>query len=429
VKGLLNIRMIASAAMTLAVIALVAPATRSLEGPTPAPAGFVVASNGFAEEFCADQAAYARSTNSPPIPPAECGFDEAAEEFTGPESAEDGVGPVFNAAACAECHLAPILGGASQIVEKRAGFFDGQTFFDHPGGSLIQDRATDTRLLELIMPSHTNVTAFRATISVLGDGFVEAIADETLKTIQREQPLEARGRLIAVPVLEAPGRTGIGRFGWKDQHASLVSFSADAYKNEMGITSPLDPVEPTSNGRPIDDYDSVPGEPLVTDDEGVDVELFALFMRATLAPPRDLTIAATADARDGSDIFNAIGCATCHTRRIVTAPPGTLVNGGAYKVSTAMGNKIIQPFGDFLMHDIGTGDGIVQNGGPATRNMVRTAPLWGLRARSRFMHDGLTFDLATAILRHQNQARVARDNFRALPVRAREKLLTFLSSL
>jgi CxxC motif-containing protein (DUF1111 family) len=230
-------------------------------------------------------------------------------------------------------------------------------------------------------------------------------------------------------VLEAAGRTALGRFGWKDQHASLVSFSADAYKNEMGITSPLDPVEPTSNGRPIEDYDQVPGEPLITDDEGVDVELFALFMRSTLAPPRDTELAATPDARDGSDIFNGIGCATCHTRRIVTAPPGTIMNGGAYKVSTSLGNKIIHPLSDFLMHDIGTGDGIVQNGGPATRNMVRTMPLWGLRTRSRFMHDGLSFDLASAIMRHQNQARVARDNFRALPARGREKLLTFLLSL
>ena len=240
-KKLISIRIVASAAVALAVMVVVAPATRSLGGPTPAPTGFDVASNGFAEEFCANQASYANSPNSPLIPSTECDFEEAADEFTGPESAEDGVGPVFNAASCAECHLAPILGGTSQIVEKRAGFYDGATFFDHPGGSLIQDRASDPRLLELIMPSHTNVLAFRATISVLGDGFVEAIADDALKEIQRQQPVEARGRLIAVPVLEAPGRTAPGRFGWKDQHASLVSFSADAYKNEMGITSPLDP--------------------------------------------------------------------------------------------------------------------------------------------------------------------------------------------
>lgn len=119
----------------------------------------------------------------------------------------------------------------------------------------------------------------------------------------------------------------------------------------------------------------------------------------------------------------------CHTRNITTAPPGTLVNGGALKVSEALGNKIIHPFGDFLLHDIGTGDGIVQNGGLATRTMIRTAPLWGLRARSRFMHDGLSFDLASAILRHQNQAASARDGFRRLGARNREKLIEFLLSL
>jgi len=429
VKRLSTIRIAATAAITLAVTVVIAPAARSVDGPTPAPADFAVVSNGFAEEFCANQAALATSLNSPPIPPEECDFDAAAEEFSGPESIADGLGPVFNAAGCGDCHLAPVLGGGSQIVEKRAGFFDGQTFFDPPGGSLIQDRATDTRALELVMPSHTNVMAFRASISVLGDGFVEAIADDTLREVQRQQPIESRGRLITVPILEAPSRSAFGRFGWKNQHASLVSFSADAYKNEMGITSPLEPVEPTSNGRPIEEYDEVPGEPQVTDDEGIDVELFALFMRSTLAPPRNVELASTDDARDGSRIFNEIGCAVCHTRRMVTAPPGTILNGGAYKVSNALGNKIIHPFGDFLMHDIGTGDGIVQNGGPATRNMVRTAPLWGLRARSRFMHDGMSFDLASAILRHQNQARPARDGFRLLTARGREKLLAFLQSL
>ena len=98
-------------------------------------------------------------------------------------------------------------------------------------------------------------------------------------------------------------------------------------------------------------------------------------------------------------------------------------------MSNALGNKVIQPFGDFLLHDGGTGDGIVQNGGAATRNMVRTAPLWGLRARSRFMHDGMSFDLTSAIMRHSNQGAAARNNFKALPSRSRDKLLTFLSSL
>jgi len=195
--------------------------------------------------------------------------------------------------------------------------------------------------------------------------------------------------------------------------------------NEMGITSPLQPDENTSNGDSVAEFDTVPDP----DDEGVDVELFALFMRSTLAPPRDLSRAATVDARDGSRIFNDIGCDTCHIRTITTAAPGTLINGGALRVAEALGNKIIHPFGDFLLHDIGTGDGIVQNGGPDTRNMVRTAPLWGLRTRGRFMHDALTFNLTDAIRRHGNQARPARDAFAALRPSDRNKLIAFLLSL
>ena len=133
----------------------------------------------------------------------------------------------------------------------------------------------------------------------------------------------------------------------------------------MGITSPLQPDEPTSNGHSVAAFDTVPSRgPETIDDEGVDVELFALFMRSTLAPPRDTGRAATPRMRsDGSGLFNAIGCADLPRSRIVTAPPGTVINGGALKVANALGNKIIHPFSDFLLHDIGTGDGIVQNGG------------------------------------------------------------------
>jgi CxxC motif-containing protein (DUF1111 family) len=358
------------------------------------------------------------------IPDDECNFETAVEEFTGPETIADGLGPIFNASGCAECHLTPILGGSSQINEKRAGFFDGAVFFEHPGGSLIQDRAIPPSLQELASPSRTNVMTFRASLSVLGDGFVEAIANGTLEAIANRQPSSMRGLLIRVPVGEGNG-TRTGRFGWKNQQASLVSFSADAYVNEMGITSPLQPDEPTSNGHSVAAFDTVEDP----DDEGVDVELFALFMRSTKAPPRDLVRAATTDARDGRRIFSDIGCATCHTPDITTAAPGTLINGGALRVANTLGNKIIHPFGDFMLHDIGTGDGIVQNGGPATRNMVRTAPLWGLRTRGRFMHDALSFSLTDAILRHGNQARVPRDSFRGLRTSDKDKLIAFLLSL
>jgi CxxC motif-containing protein (DUF1111 family) len=345
----------------------------------------------------------------------------------------DGLGPIFNAAGCGECHGAnpsfnpddftrKLFGATSEITEKRAGFWDGRTFRDHPGGSLIHNRSLRTFEQERVMPGH-NVLAVRSTLSVLGDGFVEAISNETLQQIADRQPSAQRGQLINVPVLEKPGTTRVGRFGHKAQQASLVSFSADAYVNEMGITSPLQPNENTYNGVAVED--PVPG----LDDEGVDVELFALFMRSTKAPPVDSNLANTDDGRRGRQIFDAIGCATCHTSTIVTAPPGTLINGGALKVANALGNKTIHPFGDFLLHDVGTGDGIVQNGGVSTRNKIRTIPLWGLRLRSRFMHDlgSLTFE--SAIDRHRNQGATARDSFNRLSSSDKRRVLAFLSSL
>jgi len=392
-----------------------------------APTGFDGASNGFAEEFCANQRALTNSPNSPEIPAAECSFATAVSEFTGPEGSADGLGPIFNAAGCGECHIAnQILGATSQITEKRAGRFLNGVFTEHPGGSLIQDRAFDPNDQERIIASFTNVVALRSTLSVLGDGFVEAIANDTLQNIANAQPSAQRGQVINVPVLEAPGQTRIGRFGHKGQQASLVSFSADAYVNEMGITSPLTPTENSSNGR---DARKAADAPPGLDNEGVDVELFALFMRSTKAPPVDPARAASADAVAGRSLFNAAGCDTCHTATIVTAAPGTQINGGAMRVSNALGNKVIHPFSDFLLHDVGTGDGIVQNGGAATRNKIRTAPLWGLRARGRFMHDNLSFGVEDAIQRHANQGAAARTAFNALSASDQRRLVAFLLSL
>jgi CxxC motif-containing protein (DUF1111 family) len=423
-------RAIVSAAVVFLAALSSAPGILSQGGPVEAPTGFTVASNGFAEEFCRNQAALANSPNSPRIDAEECNFAAAAEEFTGPEGLVDGLGPVFNAAGCGECHLVPILGGGSQITEKRAGLFRNGVFVDHPGGSLIHDRATDPRIQELAISARTNVVALRASVPVLGDGFVEAIGNSTLQQIASGQPSAQRGQIITVPVLEAPGQLRVGRFGWKNQHASLVSFSADAYVNEMGITSPLEPTEPTSNGASVADYDHAPeGRPNDPDDEGVDVELFALFMRSTLAPPVDATRANTTDARAGSTVFSQIGCGVCHTRTIVTVAPGTLINGGALKVARALGNKIIHPFSDFMLHDVGTGDGIVQNGGASTRNKIRTAPLWGLRARGRFMHDALSLSVVDAINRHRIQGEASRNAFNALSTTNRNRLLAFLMSL
>jgi CxxC motif-containing protein (DUF1111 family) len=407
-----------------------APGILSQGGPIEAPTGFDVASNGFAEEFCANQDTLTHSPNSPRIPATECNFDAAAEEFTGPETVADGLGPIFNAAGCGECHLVPVLGGGSQIMERRAGKYRSGRFIEHPGGSLLQDRATDMRIQEIAHREYTEVVTLRASIPLQGVGFVEAIGNSALQAIANAQPSSQRGQLVSVPVFEAPRQVRFGRFGWKSQQASLVSFSADAYVNEMGITSPLQPDEPTANGESIAEYDHVPvGNPTAPDDEGVDVELFALFMRSLKAPSVDPIRSASADAKAGSVIFDKIGCGVCHTRTITTLPAGTLINGGALTVAQAVGDKIIHPFSDFLLHDVGTGDGIVQNGGSSTRNKIRTPALWGLRARGRFMLDALSFNLPDAINRHGNQGAPARRAFNSLSPTNRNRLLAFLLSL
>jgi CxxC motif-containing protein (DUF1111 family) len=351
-------------------------------------------------------------------------FDEDLATFAEVEDAGDGLGPVFNAKSCAECHANPVVGGGSQVMEFRAGKMVSGQFKDHPGGSLIQDRALDPSIQERVDDDY-DVRTLRLSPPVLGAGFVEAIPDSTLQAISNNQPFGMRGMVVKVPVLEAPGTTRIGRFGWKDQHGSLVSFSADAYLNEMGITSFLQPTENTSNGNSVAKYDQVPDP----EDTHNDVAIFAEFMRATKAPPRDAALAATASAQSGARIFDRIGCDTCHVQSIVTAPMGTVINGGTFTVPAALGSQTIHPYGDFLLHDIGTGDGIVQNGGAQSRNKVRTAPLWGLRTRTHLMHDGASVTISDAIQRHRNEAMIPAGLFRFLSPGDQDDLLTFLNSL
>ena len=371
------------------------------QGATEAPAGFDNLSNGFTtqEQFEAD-------------------LDVFAEQ----EFRADGLGPVYNAQSCGECHQNPVAGAISQITELRAGHFNGVSFIDHAGGSLINDRAINANFQERVLGGN-EVRTFRTSLNTLGDGFVEAIDSNTLVAIANGQPAAQRGTFIQVPVLEAGGAVRGGRFGWKNQHASLVSFAADAYLNEMGITSPLQPNDNTSNGIAVNDGVADP------EDDGEDVETFARFMRASKVPPRDTALANTPAANNGSNLFNAIGCAVCHVRTIVTAPAGTVINQGAFTVPPALGNKVIHPFSDFLLHNVGTGDGIVQNGGQATRNMVRTPPLWGLRSRDRLMHDGNSLTRNEAILRHAGQAAAAVNNYNLLTTTQKNDLITFLNSL
>ena len=366
-------------------------------------------------------------------------FRDTGGTFSEVEAFEDGLGPVFNNVSCISCHENPrgtaendtnlkLFGGTgSQITELRAGHFNGVSFVDHPGGSLINDRANDRSIQEHIL-SGNEVQTLRLTISLAGDGFVEAIDSNTLLAISNAQPAAQRGTLIQVPVLEAPGNNRAGRFGWKDQHSTLLSFASDAYINEMGVTNRFAQTENTSNGTVVQGgaFDGKADPAGTGEDDAGDIDAFTAFMRCLKAPPRGPI---NSNVTNGNNVFNSIGCATCHVGTITTAPAGTVINGGALTVSAALGDKTIYPFGDFLLHDVNTGDGIVQNGGQGTRNQVRTAPLWGIGSRTRFMHDGASLTVTAAINRHGNQAATAKNNFNALSAQNQADVLTFIFSL
>jgi CxxC motif-containing protein (DUF1111 family) len=356
-------------------------------------------------------------------------FEDNLFIFSELETPEDGLGPTYNAPGCADCHDHTDVGGISQIRELRAGHLSGGVFVNPPGGqSLIQLRAVAASIQErLDIAPLENIRAFRTTLNTIGDGFVECIDSNTLVAIRNNQPAGFQGTFIQVPVVEAGGALRGARFGWKNQHASLQSFSGDAYLNEMGITNPFDgnggTVENNSLGRSVAAFDEVEDP----EDDGADVEAFANFMRATRAPRRGPI---TTAASRGAVLFEQIGCAICHTPSIVTSPPGTVINQGAFVVPAALGNKRIRPFSDFLLHDIGTGDGIVQNGGPGTRNMVRTPPLWGVRTRPELMHDGLSLTFNEAIQRHAGTGGTfTRNNFNNLTSSQRADIVAFLLSL
>lgn len=398
------------------------------QSPQEAPAGFNTPSFNSAASI----------SNGIVEPPGDT-FAKDQNVYEENETIADGLGPVYNATSCVTCHQNPNSGAASQITELRVGHNDANGNFVNPtifindgkdtitGRSIVDDRAIGPQAQEHI-PDTENIRTLRAALNTLGDGFVEAVDDKTLMAIAARQPEESdgmiHGEVVEAPIFEAPGQTRVGRFGWKDQHSSLLSFIADAYLNEMGITNRLRPTEVT---QVLNTTTGINDQP---DELGLaDIDHFAQFIRGTMVPPRDVTLAATPAAEIGHHLFQQLGCRTCHVETIITAPAGTVINGGEFTIPEALGNKIIHPFGDYLLHDIGTGDGIVQVGPQDTANKLRTAPLWGVRDKARFMHDLKSLSLENAIERHKGEASDAERRFDELTPEERAALITFLESL
>jgi CxxC motif-containing protein (DUF1111 family) len=386
--------------------------------------------------------------------------------FEGIEQISDGLGPLYNAQSCRECHQNPVSGAASQVTELRVGhqgpdghFVDAEIPIAHgaeviTGRSLVNDRAIcpngafPNNEIQERVPDIENVRTLRLSLSLLGDGFVEAVSDQTLIELAEQQCKTSHrkicGQVLQVPIVEAPGQMAVGRFGWKDQHASLLSFASDAYLNEMGITNRLQPDEVTKICNTVSEPNDTPGP-----DGLSDIDHFARFIRATKAPARDTQLAGSPFAREGNGLFNKIGCETCHVETMTTAPAGTKIDGGAFTIPAALGSITFHPYGDFLMHDVGTGDGILQaiqehygkkvfrimsgylakQNFESSRNKIRTAPLWGVRLRPRMMHDGTSLTFRDAILRHGGEAAHVTQQFEKLKKEDQEAIIEFLQSL
>ena len=412
---------------------------------TEAPTGFDNKSNGVADDAThqADQTK----------------FEEV-------EQLSDGLGPLYNAQSCRECHQSPVSGAASQVSELRVGHQGPDGRFRNPeipiahgtavitGRSLVNDRAIcpnaafPNNEIQERVPETETIRTFRLSLNLLGDGFVEAVADQTLIDLAQQQCKSSHrkicGQVLQVPIVEAPGQMSVGRFGWKDQHASLLSFAGDAYLNEMGITNRLQPDEITNLCNTVSEPNDTPGP-----DGLSDIDHFARFVRATKAPARDSQLMNSAVAKKGFGLFDKIGCVTCHVETLTTAPAGTKIDGGTFTIPAALGSVTFHPWGDFLLHDVGTGDGILQatrehygnkvfqmmsgylskQDFEASRNKIRTAPLWGVRLRPRMMHDGASLTFRDAIERHRGEAAHVSQQFEKLKREDQDAIIEFLKSL
>ena len=339
----------------------------------------------------------------------------------------DGLGPVFNQSSCASCHNSPLGGSGSQFV-VRAGVQDKGGFdsLEEYGGSLFQKLAIDDDCLETVPEELSGIIITqRVTPGMLGYGLVEAIPDADIIALADNQPAGLNGRAHMVEALEAPGVPRVGRFGWKGVLPTLLSFTADASMQEMGITNRFLPVDNDPNGIFPPELAACDTVADPEDDGPVGeafIDLVADFQRYLAPPPQTPKSGMT-----GETIFMNIGCGDCHVPQFVT--------GSAPEA--ALSGKPIRAYSDFLLHDMGLlGDGI--ENGDATGREFRTTPLMGLILHNPMLHDGSasggTFAnrVTQAINAHNatlSTAQASAQAYNVLPPGDKDLVIQFLGSL
>ncbi len=352
-------------------------------------------------------------------------FDAGKDVFEETEGPEKGIGPVFNGTSCGECHVKGALGGAGfDLVQSRVTRIGGMVAGQYSdlvnfGGPVLQRRSLKEFFPRFpvggeVVPREAQFVSKRITTPLFGAGLIESISDSTMQDlVRRRNPDGIKGTINFVYNPETK-KTEVGKLGWKSQVSTLRVFSGDAYLNEMGITTPLFPHDNLPQGKNTPGTRDQVADP---EDDGGDMTLFADFM-SLLAPPTR-NPADIQRTRRGEDIFRNINCGVCHVPVLMTSPTAKGV----------LANKRAEMFSDLLLHKMGRGldDGVRQ--GMALGEEWRTAPLWGLRYRQFFMHDGRATRIEDAILAHGGEAQAARDRFQRMQPQDRNALLEFLRSL
>ncbi|MFN6976828.1 MAG: di-heme oxidoredictase family protein [Gemmobacter sp.] len=373
--------------------------------------------------------------------------------------ASDGLGPLYNARSCAACHrnrgrahppegdgpapvglvarLAQPDGGGDPVLGRQvqplataglAGEARVQIVWqDHPlalpDGSAAMLRRPEATLLDLVWgaPDPATRTGLRAAPPLVGMGLIAAIdADAILANATRDSGGIA-GRVRMVTPLDG-GAPVPGRFGRRAAAATLTDATALALALDMGLSTPWlpDPAGDCTDAQAAcRDAPHGDGDARVQEVAANAVGLIATHL-ASLGLPEPAR-GADALTRLGEAVFHAAGCAACHRPD--------------YTISTTEGPRVIRPYSDFLLHDLGPAMAEAAPEAGIAASEWRTAPLWGLghsRAvggRESYLHDGRARTLTEAILWHGGTAAPARDRVIAMPAADRTALVAFLEGL
>jgi len=354
-------------------------------------------------------------------------FRDGDDMFGLPFRAPDGLGPLFIRTACSACHAEG--GRGPGLVQKMVVLeADGvtpaldQTALAY-GHTLRQGLAAGATHAIEPPPGVAVKLSIRLGPPVFGRGYIEAVLDSEIVRVEAEQAARSdgiHGKINRVTFASVPnpdrtfsayeqGQPGIiGRFGMKARIATVDDFTADAFQGDMGMTTPMRPVELSNPDQLADDQRA-----------GVDlsiehVDVVAFYLRRIAIPKR---IGLT---DQGRALFDAARCSACHVPALRTRAD--------YPIAQLA--DIDAPiFSDLLLHDMGAAlaDGMLE--GDAMGSTWKTSPLIGLRFFTSFLHDGRARTVADAILAHDGEARGSADLFRALSPPDREALLAFVEAL